>query len=110
MMAKFMVNGEEKELRYEVDGIDASADLIGNTHHGMDKDDEGRYIASQEDYDWWETYFADLETLEETIARYKENFDRDEVDRVVQDAISGFDYGDQPRQAILELEQVFGAL
>jgi hypothetical protein len=108
-MTKFIVDGQERELRYMVNGIDISGDMIGNTYHGMDSDDEGRYIAAQEDFEWWSTYFVNHETMEGEIARYKEaGFDADQVDQIVQEAMSGRDYGDQPHYVISELKEVFG--
>lgn len=108
-MSKFMVNGQEKELRYDVNGIDISADFIGNTAHGMEVDDEGRYIASQADFEWWQETISANENMDVIIAAYKEQFDAGEVDQVVQDW-SGNDLDTTPAQVLMGLEQAFGKL
>jgi hypothetical protein len=106
-MTKFLVNGQVKEIKMHFNGIECSADFIGNTHHGMGLDDEGRYVASQEDYEWWVKVISDHEAMEDTIARYKEaHDDPDEVDRMVQSWI-GVDLEDQPAQVRLGLEMSF---
>lgn len=109
MSTKFMVNGREKELRYNVNGIDISADFIGNTAHGMAHDDEGRYIATPEDFEWWQNTIAAHEQMDAAIEAYKANFDANEVDRVVQDWIDT-DLDAQPAQVLMGLEQAFGAI
>lgn len=109
MSTKFMVNGQEKELSYNVNGIDISADFIGNTAHGMASDGEGRYIASQEDFEWWQNTIAAHEQMDATIKAYKDNFDTDEVDQVVQDWIDT-DLDSQPAQVLMGLNQVFGSI
>lgn len=109
MAAKFIVNGKEKDLRYNVNGTDISDDFIGNTFHGMAIDEEGRYIASPEDFNWWETTIVANENMDAVIAAYKEKFDADEVDRVVQDWVSN-DLDTAPTQVIMGLRQVFGAI
>lgn len=108
-MTTFIVNGQEKELVFRENGIDISRALIGNTYHGMDMDDEGNYIADQDEYTWWENYFVGLAEMNETITQYKENFDSDEVDRVVNDWIN-VDFENQSDQVIHGLKQTFGEL
>lgn len=109
MSTKFMVNGQEKELSYSANGIDISGDFIGNTSHGMDSDKDGRYIASQEDYDWWKSTIAAHERMADVIAAYKAVNDPSEVDRVVQDWID-VDLENQPVQVLMGLEKAFGAI
>ena len=110
MSTIFMVNGKEQEaLQMLVNGIDFSGDFIGNTAHEMDTDEEGRYIASQEDYDWWKNVINQHQKMEMVIAHYKSRFDADEVDRVVQDWIDT-DLDNQPNQVLLGLEQAFGSV
>jgi len=108
-MTKFMVNGQERELRYDVSGIDISGDFIGNTSHGMASDDEGRYIATQEDYDWWQKVIAAHQEMETAIVAYKETHDPDEVDRVAQDWMGG-DLDNEPDQVLMGLKRAFGAI
>lgn len=108
MATIFVVNGEEKTLEILTDkGIDWSADFIGNTSHGMEIDDEGRYIATQEDFDWWQKMIAKWEKMEEIVANYKERFGRDEVDQVINDIIGGYDLEDQPGRVIDALKDAF---
>lgn len=109
MATQFMVNGKERTLEMLVNGIDISGDFIGNTYHGMDSDKEGRYIASQEDYDWWKNVISQHQKMKRVIAQYKSQFDADEVDKVVQDWIDT-DLDNQPNQILLGLEQAFGKL
>lgn len=82
-MTTFIVNGKEKELIYDVNGIDISGDFIGNTSHGMDQDDEGNYLAAQEDYDWWKNTINAHSATDALIKQYKEKFDHDDVDWIV---------------------------
>jgi hypothetical protein len=109
MSTKFLVNGREKELSYKVNGIDISADFIGNTAHGMASDDEGRYIASPEDFEWWQNTIAAHEQMNAAIKAYKAKFDADEVDRVVQDWITA-DLDNQPGQVLMGLQKAFGEI
>lgn len=105
-MTILIVNGRAKELRYDVDGIDISGDFIGNTAHGMVTDDEGRYIATEDDFTWWRDTIAAHQEMDALIARCKESNDPDLVDQVVQDWGSG-DLDDIPKQVILGLTQTF---
>jgi hypothetical protein len=110
-MTTFIVNGEEKELiLIGKNGIDWSDDFIGNTAHGMESDDEGRYIATEEDFEWWENMIAKWQRMEAVAAEYKDRFDRDEVDAVVNDAAGGYDLEYQPGAVIDALEETFGKL
>lgn len=108
-MTVFIVNGEEKELRYDHNGIDISQDFIGNTDHGMDVDDEGRYIATQEDYQWWKSVIEAHERLDRTIAAYKGEFDAGLVEQVISDWADD-DYESHPKQVLMGLQQAFGEL
>lgn len=109
MSTKFMVNGKEKELSYKVNGIDISADFIGNNSHGMTQDGEGCYVASEGDFEWWQNTIASHQEMSATIAAYKEVFDPDEVDQVVQDWIDT-DLDNQPAQVLMGLEKAFGSI
>lgn len=103
-----MVNGQEMQLSLiGKNGFDWSADFIGNTNHGMRHDDEGRYIATQEEYDWWKNMIAEWENMESAIEDYKKINDPDEVDEVVNDTIGGFDLEDKPRNVIDALKEAF---
>lgn len=108
-MTTFIVDGQEKELRYNVSGIDISNDFIGNTYHGMDIDEEGRYIASVEDFEWWKDVIEAHEELNARIIAYKEQFDGDEVDQVVSEW-AGNDYDSHVAQVLMGLERNFGEL
>ncbi len=78
-MTTFLIEGKEKELTYMVNGCDCSGDLIGNSAHGLTTDEEGRYIATQDDFDWWTTYFENDKKLEKAIAEAEEKHGRHEV-------------------------------
>ena len=106
-MTTFIVNEKEKELTMMVNGIDISADFIGNTIHGMASDDEGRYIASQEDFDWWKDVIDQTQEMEAIIASYKLDNDPGEVDAVVQDWITN-DLDLNLAQVKMGLAQHFG--
>jgi len=108
-MTTFIVNRQELEVRYDINGVDISGDFIGNTSHGMDTDDDGRYVASQEDYDWWVDTIAAHVQMDANVEAYKEKFSADDVDQVVVDWASG-DYETLPGQVALGLERTFGPL
>jgi hypothetical protein len=111
MSTKFMVNGEEKELVMRgKNGIDWSADFIATGEQDWPLDDEGRYIASPEDFEWWENMIAEWQRMESVVAEYKEQFDGDEVDRVVNDTVGGYDLENQPKNVISALRDTFGAI
>lgn len=99
MTTRFIVNGQVKglEMRDE-NGIDWSADFIGNTAHGMSSDSEGNYIATEADYQWWKDMIAAYQEMESLIAQYKEKYGSDEVDEWLQE-VHAFDYDleDQPK-------------
>ncbi len=106
MATKFIVNGQVKglEMRDE-NGIDWSADFIGNTAHGMSHDDDGNYIATEEDYQWWKDMIAAYQKMESLIEEYKEKFGRDEVDEWLQkSAAFEVDLEDMPKSVKRELE------
>jgi hypothetical protein len=110
-MAKFMVSGEEKELRLiGKNNVDWSNDFIGNTSHDMGHDEEGRYVATPEQFEWWRDMITQWSHMESVIEEYKERFDTDEVAQVVNDTIGGYDLEDQPRNVVWALEETFGAL
>ena len=109
MTTLFVVDGEEKAVEYLIDGIDISADFIGNTYHGMERDEDGRYIATQEDYDWWIDVIANYQALDDLIIRYKEDNDPDEVQVIIEDWAGG-DYEVEPARITMGLEQAFGKL
>jgi hypothetical protein len=112
-MTTLIVNGQERELTMDFpghDGIDISADFIGNTEHGMEEDDEGRYIATEEDFQWWKRVIADHESLERMVADYRESFNSDDVDSVVQAAVGSTDLEDQPGRGKAALIEAFGIL
>jgi hypothetical protein len=109
MATKFVVNGVEQELEMRVNGIDISGDFIGNLSHGMDSDAEGRYIASQEDFDFWQKAIAAHEEMNNLIAAYKERFDPDEIDEIVSD-YSDTDIDNIPAEVRRGLEKVLGKI
>ena len=84
-MATFVINGQERKLTMRDDnGIDWSDEFIGGYVHGMDKDDDGRYIATQAEYDWWQKAIADQQEMAELVAEYKRRYGADEVERWLQ--------------------------
>ena len=83
-MTKFMVDGQEKTLELrDSNGIDWSADFIGNTAHGMENDEDGRYIATQEDYDWWVDAARQEEEASALEDKYAEKYGREAVDEII---------------------------
>lgn len=108
-MTTFIVNGQQVKLEYIVNGVDISADFIGNTAHGMKHDDDGNYIASQDDLDWWRGTIAAYKRMSAIVDLYKRFFDQDEVDDVVRDW-TGDDMETGPDQVIMGLEINFGPL
>lgn len=108
-MVTFIVNGSEKTLKMRVNGIDISGDFIGNTDHGMAHDEDGNYVASQEDFDWWKNTIEQHQEMEAAIKQYKDANAPEVVDQVVQDWI-GADLGDQPAQVLMGLKKAFGKL
>lgn len=110
-MTIFIVNGEERNLELrDGNGIDYSADFIGNNDPGMDIDEDGNYIATQEDFEWWKSTIASHKRMQDMIAQYKAANDPDVVDQVVQDWIGGVDLEYQLVQVAMGLEQAFGTL
>lgn len=67
MATKLLVNGQEKELRYNYNGIDISADFIGNAYHGMEIDDEGRFVTTTDEFEWWKNTIAGHEQMDAII-------------------------------------------
>jgi hypothetical protein len=75
MMTIFLVNGEERRLEMrDKNNIDWSGDFIGNENHGMKRDEEGRYLATQEEYEWWDKAIAAHQEMNELIDQYKEKY------------------------------------
>lgn len=108
-MTIFMVNGQEKELRYDMNGIDISNDFIGNTAHGMEYNEDGNYIATEKDFQWWQETIAAHENMDAIVSSYKERFDADDVREVVEDWADG-DLENDPPQVIMGLERNFGKI
>jgi len=80
-MTTFIVGGTKKTLRMDDrNGIDHSADFIGNTAHGMTIDSEGNYIASADDFAWWERVISEYMAMDEQIAEYTDKYGYDAVD------------------------------
>lgn len=108
MATKFIVNGQVRELTMiGENGIDSSADFIGNTAHGMKHDEAGNYIASQEDFEWWENMISEYQKMEATIKTYEEKYGRDEVWKWLEE-VHAFDYDleDQPKNVKRYLEEM----
>ena len=82
-MATFSVNGEERKLRMTTPaGVDWSDDYIGGFDHGMTRDEDGRYICSDADFQWWAKAIADQVDADRLIAEYREKYG-DAVDEVL---------------------------
>lgn len=100
MSTEFVVGGEVKKLSMidPKSGTDVAADFIGNTAHGMQSDAEGRYIATLEDFEWWQNTIAAHLEMGALIAQYREKYiDQADVDEWLQE-MSAFDCDleDQP--------------
>ena len=79
-MATFIIDGQAHKLEMRDDnGIDWSNDFIGGYEHGMEQDEDGNYLTSQEDYDWWKQAIADQEAIEALVAQYQERYGEDIV-------------------------------
>lgn len=103
MSTVFMVNGTKKELSYMYNGIDCSADFIGNTEHGMSTDVEGRYIATQEDFEWWSDTIEAHEEMDNVVSEYMEKYGADAVEKVIY-SVSANDLNDIPNSVISALQ------
>lgn len=108
-MATFNVNGQIKSLTMrDENGIDGSADFIGNTSHGMSRDDDGNYIATEEDFQWWKNMIADYQDMQRVIREYNEKYGRDAVEKHLHDQVAWeVDLEDQPnsvRAALAEMK------
>lgn len=105
-MATFNVNGQIKTLEMRDDNnIDWSNDFIGKTAHGMANDEEGNYIATEEDYQWWKDMIAAYQKMESLIEEYKEKFGCEEVDEWLQKSFAfEVDLEDMPKSVKRELE------
>lgn len=80
MGTTFLVNEVEHNLvMLDENGIDWSADFIGNTSHGMAHDEEGNYIATQEELAWWQDTIAAHLEMQALIRVYNERYGEDEV-------------------------------
>ena len=107
-MATFIVNGQTKKLEMrDSNNIDWSQDFIGGTAHGMGRDGEGNYIATEREYQWWEDMIAAYQEMEEVIEQYKEKYGRDEVDEWLQKYHAfDVDLEDLPGSVKRELEAI----
>lgn len=108
-MAVFIVNGRKRYLKYMVNGIDISNDFIGNTAHNMAIEEDGSYVASKEDFNWWKKVIEEHERLDMIVAQYQEEFGKDEVNDTVYSWAS-YDYETNPAQILMGLEKRFGKL
>ena len=86
-MATFLVNGIEKRITFRTDdvGIDFASDFIGSYEHGMEQDDDGRFIASPEDFDWWGKVIEDAKAIEALVSSYAERYGDDAVEQCLQE-------------------------
>jgi len=96
---KITETGEIKTLSIkDPNGIDWTNDCIGNADalHGYDEETNS-YEMSQEDFEWWENYLSNLESDEEKLFEYKNNFDydSDKIYDIINEEFTGVnDYGD----------------
>lgn len=109
-MVTFIVDGKELVLTMRDDnGIDWSADFIGNTAHGMEIDEEGRYIASRADYEWWDNMIVAYQDMQAQLKDYQQRYGYDTVEEWLrQSAAWERDLEDQPSsvlQALRELDE-----
>lgn len=108
-MAIFLVNGQEHNLTIvDQRGIDYSSDFVGNTAHGMGQDEDGRFLATTEDLEWWQRVMSAHEHMDDVIADYVKKFGRDEVNEVVQTQSGGYDLEYLPNAVISALAEAFG--
>lgn len=110
-MVQFIVAGKVTEVSMIDDnGIDWSQDFVGNNSHGMVKDDEGRYIVTEDEAEWWQGAIEMHKEMESLIVSYRHKYGSDLVDDVLNRS-HAFD-GDMEThpffvmQALLHLDQV----
>ncbi len=83
-MAKFLVDGQERTLRMVTpEGVDWSDDYIGGFDHGMTRDDDGRWICSETDYEWWVKATNDQTAADALIAEARTRHSYDAIDEVL---------------------------
>lgn len=105
-MTEFIVDGEVHELEWidPVTGTDCARDVIGNTAHGMEMDDDGRYIATAEDLEWWESYFEASQEMSAMLKEYEDKYGYFAIDDwLYQTGAWSHDLGDQPAQVMSAL-------
>ena len=103
-------------------GCDWFNDLVGN-HDGYNDDpeygfaeekdedglDTGRFVTSQENFDWWENIVSQMDDLERRIENLRMEFGGSRVDWIVMESGSGYvdleNYTDVIHQA---LDEEFG--
>lgn len=86
-MATFIIDGQAHKLEMrDGNGIDWSMDFIGSYDHEMQTDEDGNFVTTQAEYDWWKQAIADQETIQALIAECKERHGDEEVDRWLSDA------------------------
>lgn len=112
MRVQIKETNEIKELSITgINGVNYVRDFIGNYGAFADQfllnEENGTFIATQEDYDWWVKVLADQQALSERIADLKEVHGADAVDEIVNEA-SGGDLEDEARNVNYALDEAFG--
>lgn len=107
-MTTFNVNGQVRSLEMrDENGIDWSADFIGNTSHGMIHDEDGNYIATEEDFQWWKNMIADYQDMQRIVEEYEEKFGREAVEKHLHEYSAWeVDLEDQPNSVRFALAEM----
>lgn len=107
MATKFVVDGIEMEIELKnEDGIDWSGEFVGNTAHGMASDDEGRYISSFENYNWWAELVVAWVTMESAVREAEHQYGKDNVQSYLKnEGVYDCDLGDTPERVMAALEE-----
>lgn len=101
MNFKVKETGEIKELHL-YDGknkIDYLGDHFGNANpHGFEYDrEEGLWVGSRNDVEWWEDYCRDIQKDEDELQELREKYGEDTVEDAIREAFESYnadDYND----------------
>lgn len=107
-MAYFNVGGQIRKLEMrDENGVDWSADFIGNTAHGMDYDEDGNFVTDEEEFRWWEDMIEEYQEMEEKVEEYKEKYGREAVEELLENVHAwSMDFADVPSSVKRALEEM----
>lgn len=86
-MATFIIDGQAHKLEMRDDnGIDWSNEFIGGYDHHMETDDDGNFLTTQAEYEWWKQAISDQEAIKALVQQAQERHGEDTVNNWMQDA------------------------